>query len=200
MKKVVFIIGLFISVFVSCSKSPEQKADALIKDALKKTLYKPETYNPIETKVDSAFAPYEDPEFFKVLAEYGEFNMKYQEVEFKAKTAKSSMAIFSGPYQSAFGKNQYQDEKEEYDKCKAEMERMQAKGEKLLQEIDKFAKAERRFVGYKAFHNYRADNNAGQTLIGNAVFFIDKDFKEITFSMTLEEYNEVMKSLKEFDE
>lgn len=200
MKKVVFIIGLLVTVFVSCSKSPEEKADALIKDALNKTLYKPETYKPIETKVDSAFAPYEDPEFLKLLSEYGELNLKYQEVEVKAKTAKSSMAIFSGPYQSAFGKNQYQEAKDEYDECKAEMDRMQAKGDKLLQEINKFAKAERRFVGYKAFHNYRADNNAGQTLIGNMVFFIDKDFKEIKFSMVLEEYNEVMKSLKEFDE
>lgn len=200
MKKVVFVIGLFISVFISCSKSPEQKADALIKDALKKSLYKPETYKPVETKVDSAFAPYEDPEFLKLLSDYGILNMKYQEVEMNAKTAKTTMAIHSGPYHSEFDKNQYQDAKEEYDKCKAEMERMQAKGDKLLQEIDKFAKAERRFVGYKAFHNYRADNNAGQTLIGNTVFFIDKDFKEITFSMTLEEYNEVMKSLKEFDE
>ena len=200
MKKIFFILGLFVSFFVSCSQSPEQKADALIKDAVKKALYKPESYKPVETKVDSAFAPYDDPEFFQVLADYGNLYIAYQEVEMKAKSAKSTMAIYSGPYQSEFGRNQYQEAKEEYDEYSAQMENMQAKGEKLLQEIDKMAKSERKFIGFKAFHNFRADNNAGQTLIGNTVFYIDKDFKEITYSLELEEYNEIMKHIKEFKE
>lgn len=200
MKKIFLLIGLFVSFFISCSQSPEQKADALIKDAVKKTLYKPETYKPVETKVDSAFAPFDDPEFFQVLADYGNLYLAYQEIELKAKNAKSSMAIYSGPYQSEFGKNQYQEAKGEYDEYSAQMENMQAKGEKLMQKIDKMAKSERRFIGYKAIHNFRADNNAGQTLIGNTVFYIDKDFKEITYSLELEEYNEVMKHIKEFKE
>ena len=28
----------------------------------------------------------------------------------------------------------------------------------------------REFIGYKAMHNYRADNNVGNTLIGNTIF------------------------------
>ena len=200
MKKLLFIIGLFVTVLVSCNQSPEEKADALIKDAVKKVLYKPETYKPVETKVDSAFAPYDDPEFFQLLADYGNLYIAYQEVEMKAKNAKSSMAIHSGSYQSEYAKNEYQEAKEEYDEYSAQMENMQAKGEKLLQKIDEMAKGERKFIGFKAFHNFRADNNAGQTLIGNTVFYIDKDFKEITYSLELEEYNEVMKHIKEFKE
>ena len=51
------------------------------------------------------------------------------------------------------------------------------------------------FIGYKVTHNYRADNNSGNTLIGNNVFFIDKDFKEVTYSMDLDEYNEMINSI-----
>jgi hypothetical protein len=79
---------------------------------LKKSLYKPETYKPVETKVDSAFAPYDDPAFFEELAELGKMNSEYEDLEEKAKRAKSSMAIWSGPYQTAFGRNEYQEAKE----------------------------------------------------------------------------------------
>ena len=60
--------------------------------------------------------------------------------------------------------------------------------------------ANRTFIGYKAIHNYRADNNAGNTLIGNSVFFIDKDFKEVLFALEVEEYNQIQEGIKNFKE
>ena len=60
MKKVLYLI-LVLIVLAACSQSPEQKAEVLIKDSLKKSLYKPDTYKPVDTKVDSAFTPYDDP-------------------------------------------------------------------------------------------------------------------------------------------
>ncbi|MBO7115883.1 MAG: hypothetical protein J6V87_02410 [Prevotella sp.] len=54
MKKVLYLI-LVLIVLAACSQSPEQKAEVLIKDSLKKSLYKPDTYKPVDTKVDSAF-------------------------------------------------------------------------------------------------------------------------------------------------
>ena len=68
MKKFIYLSFLTL-VLVACSQSQEKKAEALIKESLKKSLYKPETYKPVETKVDSAFAPYDDPAFFEELAE-----------------------------------------------------------------------------------------------------------------------------------
>lgn len=59
-----FYFAFSTLVLVACSQSQEQKAEVLIKESLKKSLYKPETYKPVETKVDSAFAPYDDPAFF----------------------------------------------------------------------------------------------------------------------------------------
>ena len=42
-------------------------------------------YKPVETKVDSAFAPYDDPVFFEELSELLETTAEYKALEEKAK-------------------------------------------------------------------------------------------------------------------
>lgn len=199
MKKI-FYLALVAVVMAACGQSQEQKAEALVKESLKKSLYKPETYKPVETKVDSAFAPYDDPAFFEELAELGKMNSEYVELEDKAKRAKSSMAIWSGRYQTSYDRNEYQEAKEEYDKANAKMEKLKTKGRKQYEKVAKMLQESRKFIGFKAVHNYRADNNAGNTLIGNTIFFIDKDFEEVTYSMDLEEYNHVQEVISQFKE
>ena len=199
MKKI-FYLALVAIVMVACGQSQEQKAEALIKESLKKSLYKPETYKPVETKVDSAFAPYDDPAFFEELAELGKMNSEYADLEEKAKHAKSSMSIWSGPYQTSFGRNQYQESKEEYDEANAKIEKLNTKGRKQYEKVANMLQGNRKFIGYKAIHNYRADNNAGNTLIGNTIFFIDKNFEEVTYSMEVEEYNQVQEAIEQLQE
>ena len=154
----------------------------------------------METKVDSAFAPYDDPAFFEELAELGKMNSEYADLEEKAKHAKSSMSIWSGPYQTSFGRNQYQEAKEEYDEANAKIEKLKTKGRKQYEKVANMLQGNRKFIGYKAIHNYRADNNAGNTLIGNTIFFIDKNFEEVTYSMEVEEYNQVQEAIEQLQE
>ncbi len=199
MKKI-FYMAFVAIMMVACSQSKEQKAEALIKESLKKSLYKPETYKPVETKVDSAFAPYDDPEFFEELAELGKISYEYQGLEEKAKRAKSSMSIWSGPYMSAYGRNEYQEAKAEYEEISAKIEKLKTKGKKQYEKVVKLLQSSRKFIGYKAVHNYRADNNAGNTLIGNSIFFIDKNFEEITYSVEIEDYNQAQETIKLFKE
>ena len=199
MKKFIYLTFLTL-VLVACSQSQEQKAEVLIKESLKKSLYKPETYKPVETKVDSAFAPYDDPAFFEELAELGKMNSEYEELEEKAKRAKSSMAIWSGPYQTAYGRNEYQEAKEEYDEANAKIDKLKTKGKKQYEKVISMLQGERKFIGFKALHNYRADNNAGNTLIGNTIFFIDENFTEVQYSMEAEEYNQVQDAINQFKE
>ena len=199
MKKFIYLSFLTL-VLVACSQSQEQKAEALIKESLKKSLYKPETYKPVETKVDSAFAPYDDPAFFEELTELGKMNSEYEELEEKAKRAKSSMAIWSGPYQTAFGRNEYQEAKEDYDEANAQINKLKTKGKKQYEKVVSMLQSERKFIGYKALHNYRADNNAGSTLIGNTFFFIDENFTEVRYSMEEEVYEQVQNAISQFKE
>lgn len=195
-----FYLAIVAAVLVACGQSQEQKAEVLIKENLKKSLFKPETYKPVDTKVDSAFAPYDDPKFFELLAELGKMDSQYKELEDKIKYAKSSMAIHSGPYQSAYDRNEYQEAKEEYEEANAKIEKLKVKGKKQYKKITEMLQSGRKFIGFKAVHNYRADNNAGETLIGNTIFLIDENFTEVKYSMEVEDYNQWQQSIKMFEE
>lgn len=127
-------------------------------------------------------------------------NSEYEELDEKAKRAKSSMAIWSGPYQTAYGRNEYQEAKEEYDKANAQIEKLKTKGKKQYEKVVSMLQSERKFIGYKALHNYRADNNAGNTLIGNTIFFINQNFTEVRYSMEEDEYEQVQNAIRQFKE
>lgn len=199
MKKLIYL-PFFAVLLVACEQSQEQKAGLLIKESLKTTLYKPETYKPIETKVDSAFAPYDDPAFYEELLKIEKMAEELENLEQKAKQAKKSMSIWEGPYQTSFGKIHYQEAKEEYEETNSMIEKLKARGKKQLEKVVAFFQEKPMFIGYKAFHNYRANNNAGNTLIGNNVFFIDKNFETVTYSMEVEEYNQMQDLIKQFKE
>lgn len=199
MKNIIYF-AIVAVIMGACGQSQEQKAEALIKESLKKSLYKPETYKPVETKVDSAYAPYDDPAFFEELAELGKMNNEYTELEEKAKQAKSSMSIWSGPYMTAYGRNEYQEAKEEYEEANAKIEKLKTKGRKQYEKVAKLLQGEQRFIGYKAVHNYRADNNAGNTLIGNTIFFINENFSEVRYSLEVEEYNQIQEAISQLKE
>ncbi len=101
MKKILFFAALVI-LFGSCTKSPEQKANALIKEYLEKTLYHPDTYAPTNTELDSAFTPYDDPVFYEKTLKLAKLGVLIEECNDDASSAKRGMAIWSGPYQSSF--------------------------------------------------------------------------------------------------
>ena len=62
--KRVLLGSALVALFASCSESPEEKVNTLIGEQIKKVLYHPETYDPTETQIDSAFAPFDDPVFW----------------------------------------------------------------------------------------------------------------------------------------
>jgi hypothetical protein len=196
MKKL--LIMSIIAVFVAaCSQSPEQKAEVLIKDSLKKSLYKPDTYKPVDTKVDSAFTPYDDPKVMEEVNNFMTLTKDAMSLEDDMKDNKSRMAIWSGPYMSAYSKNEYNEAKEKYESNSKAFDKQLEKIKESMQKLSSMLNGKKDFIGYKVTHNYRADNNAGSTLIGNTVFIIDKDFKEVLYSMELDEYNDMIKELIE---
>ena len=185
--------ALLITLFVSCGKSPEEKANALIEDDIKKVLYHPETYDPAETKIDSAFTPFDDPVFYEKTVQLCKLGMSIDECDRKMKNAKSSMSIWSGPYQSAFGRNEYQEAKNEYDENERNKKSIEAKVKKLATELKTMLENEQQFIGFRARHRYRANNNAGQTIFGETKYLFDKSLSKIvaSYDMDSEEYKTV---------
>ena len=199
MKKYLLVLSI-IGLFVSCGQSQEDKANAIIKAELRKSLYLPDTYKPIETKVDSAFAPHDDPALYDLLTEIGKMGEEVGDLERDMKSAKSSMAIWSGPYQSNLGRIEYDEAKEKYDKANEKIEKIREKALGKIQDFNSIISQKKKFIGYRVTHNYRADNNAGNTLIGNEIFIIDPEFKNVLFHCEVDEYNDYQKAIKEFQE
>ena len=185
--------ALLITLFVSCGKSPEEKANALIEDDIKKVLYHPETYDPAETQIDSAFTPFDDPVFYEKTVQLCKLGMSIDECDRKMKNAKSSMSIWSGPYQSAYSKNEYQEAKDEYDENAQNKKNAEKKAKKLADELKTMLDKEQLFIGFKARHRFRANNNAGQIVFGEMKYLFDKDMNKIvaSYDMDDDEYKTV---------
>lgn len=199
MKRFIFIFSVAL-LFVSCGQSPEDKANALIKAELRKTLFKPDTYKPIETKLDSAFAPFDDPNLYKIMGDLAKMAAELEGLDYQIKDAKSSMSLWSGPYMSAYGRNEYNEAKNDLNEAQSKYDKLKEKGQAKYQELADILAQKPKFIGYKASHNYRADNNEGNTLIGNDVFIMDPEFKEVLYRCDLEEYNQIQEAIKQLQE
>ncbi len=186
MKNLLFV-AVATLLLASCVKSPEEKADALIKDEMQKTLFHPDTYAPSETKMDSAFAPTDDPEFYEKCLKYAKLSVVADKYNREAEMHKSLMNSFE---KLQFAINDYNEEKAKYDEAVAKKEKAMNEMSAMVPGLlETMAKA-RTFIGFKAVHSYRAENNDGQTVGGQMKFLFDKDVKDIvaSYDMESEEY------------
>lgn len=103
------------------------------------------------------------------------------------------MAIWSGPYQSSFDRVNYKEDKAKYDEAIQKKKKALAECEELGKELKELKNQKEEFIGFKAVHSYRANNNAGQTIGGSALFIISKDLNNIlaAYDMDSEEYKAV---------
>lgn len=200
MKKVVFVI--LTIVITACSQSPEQKANALIQEKVKNSLNLPETYEAVETIIDSAFAPKDDPAFYEKTLKLSSYMVDYQKNREKADNAERSMSIWKGPYMSEYAKREYNEAKQEYDDCVKLEEKLRNKMQKAYKELEKIAEPGRRFIGFKVTHKFRAQNNAGNTLMGKFVFIMDEDLTKVlaSYDTDSEDYIIVQMLYQRFEE
>ncbi|MBR1793002.1 MAG: hypothetical protein IJ764_05115 [Bacteroidales bacterium] len=189
MKKVMLFVAALMT-FIACSQSPEDKANALIKESMKKTLYRAETYDPVETVVDSAFTPFDDPAFYEKTVMLCNLSMDVDKYERMAKSEKREIALYQDMLRIMYSNsdkeslNQAQENYKDYLAKKSEAEESCKKlAEQLMAELQK----EPRFIGFKAIHRYRAQNNGGQTVFGETKFLFDKDMSQIVYGWDIDE-------------
>ncbi|MBO5631439.1 MAG: hypothetical protein J5965_20420 [Aeriscardovia sp.] len=184
------ILMLTALIAVACTQSPEKKAQKLAEEKIKNTLYLPETYEHVETEVDSAFYPKDSPELYAKVLKICKIAPELEQYNHEIEYAKSSMSLWSGPYMTSYGRNEYNEAKEKFDKNTKLLEEAQQKAQKLILEIGKMAQSERKFIGYNIKQKYRAKNNAGNTLMGKHLFLVDEKIEKIIddHDMDSEEY------------
>lgn len=196
MKKVIGFI-LCLMVLGACSRTQEEKANLLIKEDIQKVLVKPDTYEPIETKLDSAFAPYETPEFMENTLKCVQLFIEFKRYEEKIKDARSMMTMFEDNLGSPYFKNEYNEYKAEYKEATNKRNEIEKRLKRSGKKLKELANAKREFIGYKAMHHYRADSNAGKTVLGTGFYLFDKDINTILISFSEEEIELIQEASKE---
>lgn len=63
--------------------------------------------------------------------------------------------------------------KDEYDENAQNKKSAEIKAKKLANELKTMLDKEQQFIGFKARHRYRANNNAGQTVFGEMKYLAD---------------------------
>lgn len=166
---------------VGC-KSNEQKAEALIKDYMYKHLHDYDSYEVVETKVDSAYnKPFFDQGIMSAALNAVEAKEKMDEHSSKYERAQSSMEIWEDSY-SSMGRREYRNARKEYISEFLNFSKCYLQYFESLHEISQISDTlDREFIGWMVDHKYRCNNRGGNKVLGNDIFILDKKFNDILF-------------------
>ncbi|WP_288308026.1 hypothetical protein [uncultured Muribaculum sp.] len=204
----VALIGL-----CSCGKSREEKAQEMAANYLKGVLYHFDSYEPLQTKVDSSFVALStDKEAIELTLNMLKLFNSAQEYADKVDRAESSMEIWSpSGYSSAYSKGEYRRAKEERNNNQQLLDKTKERIKNQFSKIksrQSYLEAEALlkigdFNGWKVYHKFKSLNGAGTLdLFGEYVFFCDKDFNvESAYSREdFDAINKIMVAISESTE
>lgn len=196
MKKIIFITLSAIFVLSGC-KSKEDKALEVIKNQMFQTLYDFESYQPIETKIDSAFLSiYTDSAIIRHGYIINELLEKVNKAFDEINEYKNSMEIWSDSY-SSYGIKKFYEAKEKYGK---KIEEAKLYSKMINAESDTIKLLAQNitpdFYGWKVAHKFRCKTKGGNSEIGNYIYYFDKKIKNIIYQEDID--NEDLIRAKEF--
>lgn len=105
-------------VLSSCTKSTEEKAKELSEAKIKESLIIPDSYDLASIEVDSAFTPYDDPQFYELTIELAKDGTAIEQAKRDMDDAQSSIALWESPYQTSYGLNEQNQAKAKYRQAK----------------------------------------------------------------------------------
>lgn len=193
------ILPLCLFLFSSCVKSNEDKAEALVKEKLKTTLFHPDTYKAVSTRVDSAFFNgVAIGEFGKAYADLIELLRKEEQYETDMERAQSGMEIMepSDGYASQFMKGEYERRKLEFGKLQAKQRKILPKIEVKISEMRKYSKQvySHEQTGWIVEHKFTSNNGKNTVgLPGDKVFICDKDFTQCSEGVDKDDFEKLLK-------
>lgn len=119
MQKLIFLPVLLL-LLVSC-ESREDKAQKLVAQELKAVLYDFDSYEPVKTKIDSAFfSPVLDPDLRDIMVELAKNVEDFKEAKRDYDRSLREAAIWDDPY-SAFSRQQKKEAIAERDVAETKM-------------------------------------------------------------------------------
>ncbi|BBL02418.1 hypothetical protein A3BBH6_26540 [Alistipes onderdonkii subsp. vulgaris] len=190
MKKLAVIL-VFLPLLFSCSPSREEKAAEIARSEMIKILYNVDSYEPIETQIDSAFTSvYTDFEVVRTAHDLIELNAdeKKEGLQWQYKHAKSSAAIWSDSW-DAYSREQYRQAKEEMDDYANQLKELDDEVKTKMNEIRDYAKAviEHQFCGWNIYHRFRCANGLGVQQISDILIIADENMEIVKGRFILDE-------------
>lgn len=184
MKKLVLAL-VSLPLLFCCSSSKEEKAAEIAKSEMIKILYNVDSYEPIETQVDSAYTSiYTDFEVVRAAHDLIELNAdkKKEHLQRQYNYAKSSAAIWSDSRGwSSYAKEEYRQAKEEMDDYAKQLKELDEEVKTKMNEIRDYAKAviEHQFCGWNIYHRFRCANGLGIQQISDILIIVDENMENV---------------------
>ena len=182
MKQIYFVLIISPLLF-SCTQTKEEKAAEIAKSEMIKILYNVDSYEPIETQVDSAYTSfYTDFDVVRAAHDLIELNAdeKKEGLQWQYKHAKSSAAIWSDS-RDAYSREQYRQAKEEMDDYANQLKELDEEVKTKINEIRDSAKAviEHQFCGWNIYHRFRCANGLGVQQISDILIIVDENLEMV---------------------
>ena len=198
MKK--FLLFVSIGLMLVACESREEKIQNAVSQELKGVLYDFESYQPVKTQIDSAFqSPYIDPEVRVLAIKMAQQIKDLTIAKIEYNSALSSMAIWDGPYKSAFERQQIKEATSKRDKTKREMDNLQEQLRSTLKElytkINQPTDYNNSFIGWIVKQRYKCKTGGGDPTFGDDIFVFDKDIKNCLFYSSKEEYESISRMI-----
>ena len=187
-----FLAALFF--FTACSKSVEEKANDIAKKALNSVIVNIDTYEPIENKIDSAFAPMMTSETFAALNKMINKAQLLLNAQEDAQLARMEMTIYEDQH-SSYDKECYNRAKENYESANQTIADYMEQFAAYRAMMAEYSKETPVFSGYRIFHRCRFVNKEGDKTIGNFLILTNKDFTEVDGILDMD--NEIIQILME---
>lgn len=175
---------MLLALACACS-SKEKKADKLINDYMYKHLHDYKSYEPIETKLDTLYnSPITDKDCIDICMDMKEHLDRKSNYEDDAEHDERTMDIWSGGWSST-SRSEYQKAYISWCKNKRLSTQENIKFlegcKELIIKIDGLDGKTQ--IGWIADHTFRSNTLGGNSSLGNNTFFMDKDLKNIIYTM-----------------
>ena len=196
MKKLVSVLLFTFAVIIAVScTSNEKRAEKLIKDYMFKNLHDYSSYEPVETKVDTAYNDllYIDSAVIRVALFMDAEEMQRESMK-DVDDALDNLSLWSSPYMTSYGRSKYKEAKSKLIESLNNAAEAAQTAYKIASEVNEISKNVDydEMYGWKVSHKFRCNNRGGNKMLGQYVFIIDKNFKRI-----LNEYDIEDESMKE---
>ena len=191
MTKKLFLCLISALVICGCGKNIEEQAQEAVKNELHKNLYYFDSYEPLETKVDSAFnTPENNPDVNEFMRSVWEQMDQVKEFAAELENAERTIASLSDARKLG-GSFAYDYNEAVKDKVYVETkikDNLKVVYENALKFSKFISQADSSFIGWRVMHTYRAKTRGGDPSIGREVYIFSKDFKKVLLNLKYDEY------------